>query len=139
MLSKYHVPTACKEQESGGGGGGGGVLRVRLVPRRDGEGAASFRAAVRHHYLGGNKFNHLCDAYLFFVSGQPVAFVATLPMPGKVRASRRGHRLVVKPDFQGVGLGGAVSRYAAKREICDKRRNADAPEVGLYKLNTFYP
>jgi len=75
----------------------------------------------RHHYLGGEAFNLAADCYLFFVGDHPVAFDSTLPQPGKMSSCRREHRLVVKPDLQGMGMGSAVSCYTASREIMTRR------------------
>jgi hypothetical protein len=41
----------------------------------------------------------------------PVAFDSTMAQPGKATMCRREHRLVVAPDFQGLGLGSAVGLY----------------------------
>ena len=41
-------------------------------------------------------------------NGEPVAFRAVLPLFGK-KNRWRGHRLVVLPDYQGLGIGMSVS------------------------------
>lgn len=42
--------------------------------------------------------------------GTNVAFISTIsyPIPGKRTASKRIHRLVVLPDYQGIGIGTKV-------------------------------
>ena len=44
---------------------------------------------------------------------RPVAFSAWLPFVGPGRPARREHRTVTLPDFQGVGIGHALSGLAA--------------------------
>jgi GNAT superfamily N-acetyltransferase len=43
----------------------------------------------------------------------PVAFAATLPLVGR-KAHRRFHRLVVLPDYQGIGIGGRFLNAVAE-------------------------
>lgn len=66
----------------------------------------------RHHYL-----NHdLASAARCFVGeidGRLAAFAAVLHNPGKQRHFWREHRMVCLPDFQGVGIGNAMSETVA--------------------------
>jgi hypothetical protein len=43
----------------------------------------------------------------------PAAFVAALPFPHPVRPGWREHRCVCLPDYQGVGIGNALSEFVA--------------------------
>ncbi len=65
-----------------------------------------------HHYL-----NHaLAPSAICFVArwkDRPVAFSAWLPFVGPGRPARREHRTVTLPDYQGVGVGHALSGLAA--------------------------
>lgn len=63
------------------------------------------------HYLesGLNKCAH-CFAAI--VDGQMAAFSSVLSSPGRVSYWRE-HRTVCLPDFQGVGIGNALSEYVA--------------------------
>lgn len=45
--------------------------------------------------------------------GRPVAFSAWLPFVGSGPKSRREHRTVTLPDYQGIGIGNAVSDFVA--------------------------
>jgi hypothetical protein len=47
------------------------------------------------------------------VEERPAAFVAVLPFPHPVRSGWREHRCVCLPDFQGVGIGNAMSEFVA--------------------------
>lgn len=64
-----------------------------------------------HHYLSAD-IHRAARCYAAFWNDKPVAFVATLPSAGIKRAYRE-HRLVVLPDYQGVGIGNAMSEFIA--------------------------
>ncbi|MBK8037675.1 MAG: GNAT family N-acetyltransferase [Verrucomicrobiaceae bacterium] len=83
----------------------GSPLAVHRVGR---EAWSLFRG---HHYLSAD-IHRAARCYAAFWNDKPVAFVATLPSPGIKRAYRE-HRLVVLPDYQGVGIGNAMSEFIA--------------------------
>jgi ABC-type ATPase involved in cell division len=73
---------------------------------------AAWKLFHRHHYLDTNLHNAaLCFVALY--NGQPVAFTATLHFPHPIQSRWREHRTVCLPDFQGVGIGNALSDYVA--------------------------
>jgi hypothetical protein len=47
------------------------------------------------------------------VLGEPAAFTAVVHFPHPIRPGWREHRTVCLPDFQGVGIGNAVSEFVA--------------------------
>ena len=58
-----------------------------------------------HHYLDGN-INKASRCYIGVWEDQVVAFGATLTLPnGNIKNGWRGHRTVVLPDYQGMGIG----------------------------------
>jgi hypothetical protein len=67
-----------------------------------------------HHYLS-HKLMHNATCFLAtlaacgFAHSQPVAFSAWLPFYGGGPPTRREHRTVCLPDYQGVGIGNALS------------------------------
>jgi ABC-type molybdenum transport system ATPase subunit/photorepair protein PhrA/GNAT superfamily N-acetyltransferase len=63
----------------------------------------------RHHYLT-HEINTSAFCFCAFWEGKPVAFDAWLPFFGQCGGEkiRRGHRTVCLPDYQGVGIGGAL-------------------------------
>jgi len=66
-----------------------------------------------HHYLSAD-LNHAAICFLATWLGRPVAFNAWLPQPhGQIHNLRRGHRTVTLPDYQGVGIGNAISNHVA--------------------------
>lgn len=73
----------------------------------------------RHHYLSANlPSGPGCQAYGGFVNGKCVAFawVAGVPHPSPTaRSIRRVRRLVVLPDWQGLGIGTRLEEHLAQR------------------------
>lgn len=64
-----------------------------------------------HHYLSED-LNKAAQCYLFLWNDKPIGFVAILPFPGVGDAkTRRISRIVVLPDFQGLGLGKKIVNY----------------------------
>lgn len=66
----------------------------------------------KYHYLDKN-LNKSARCFIGFVEDSPAAFTAVLPFPHSVRSGWREHRTVCLPDFQGVGLGNAMSEAMA--------------------------
>lgn len=70
------------------------------------KGWSAFRA---HHYLSGD-ISRSSRCWLAVMDGEPVGFVAVLAFPnGNFKHGWREHRLVVLPDFQGLGIGMRLS------------------------------
>lgn len=60
---------------------------------------------AKHHYLTG-ELNKAAKCYVALYNGQPVAFMGILPFPhGNIENGYRVSRVVVLPDFQGLGIG----------------------------------
>ena len=76
------------------------AVRLRLFVARQ----RAWQQFRRHHYLDA-KLNPFSVCYLAAIEEQPVAFAAVLPLAGK-KGFRRISRLVVLPDYQGIGIGG---------------------------------
>jgi energy-coupling factor transporter ATP-binding protein EcfA2 len=66
----------------------------------------------RYHYLD-HGLNRAAHCFLGTVDGKPAAFTAVLSNPHAVRSFWREHRTVCHPDFQGVGIGNAMSEFVA--------------------------
>ena len=64
---------------------------------------AAWKLFARHHYLTGS-LGAGSRCYLATWQGEPVAFVATLPVIAK-KNHRRFSRIVTLPDYQGMGIG----------------------------------
>lgn len=62
-----------------------------------------------HHYLSAD-INKSAHVYVGFIDSMPVALCAVLPFPHpKLKGAWKEHRTVVSPDFQGLGIGNAMS------------------------------
>jgi GNAT superfamily N-acetyltransferase len=84
-------------------------IEVREVGR---EAWALFR---RHHYLSGN-LHVAARCACAFVDDEPVAFQAWYPFPHPIAKNiMAGHRTVVLPDWQGIGLGVRLKDFCAQR------------------------
>lgn len=67
----------------------------------------------KHHYLTED-INKSASCYVFTWNTKVVAFCAVLPQPsGYFKNGVRGSRTVVLPEFQGMGIGSAVTDFLA--------------------------
>ncbi len=66
----------------------------------------------RHHYLSA-KLHPSAACFVGYVDGTPATVTAVIPFPHPKRPGYREHRTVCLPDFQGVGLGSAMSNFIA--------------------------
>lgn len=82
-------------------------LEIDLVRCR----ASAWPIFAPHHYLSG-ELNRSAVCFLASHDGMPVAFSAWLNLLSR-RGGRREHRTVVLPDWQGIGLGMAISSTVA--------------------------
>ncbi|MBI2804810.1 MAG: ABC transporter ATP-binding protein [Planctomycetes bacterium] len=74
--------------------------------------ASAWPLFAPHHYLS----HALAPSAVCFLASwrqQPVAFSAWLPFVGAGPRTRREHRTVTLPDYQGVGIGNALSDFVA--------------------------
>lgn len=64
-----------------------------------------------HHYLSAD-MHRGCTCFVARWDDKPVGFVAVLQQPhAKAKKLRRESRLVVLPDYQGVGIGNRLSEF----------------------------
>lgn len=68
-----------------------------------------------HHYLTGEL--NFGSKVLVATSdeGRPFVFHATTPQPGAVSRAMREHRLVVRPEWQGLGIGPRFSDFVGQK------------------------
>ena len=64
---------------------------------------AAWELFKKHHYLSGS-LSPMSVSYLAVLDGKPVGFAAILPLLGQ-KNRKRFTRLVVLPDYQGLGIG----------------------------------
>lgn len=68
-----------------------------------------WRLFANHHYLSAD-LNNACKMYIATWNGVIVAMDSVLPIPsGTLKNGYREHRLVVLPDYQGLGIGTRLS------------------------------
>jgi GNAT superfamily N-acetyltransferase len=72
---------------------------------------AAWPLFAKHHYLNPG-LSCFAACYVATWNDAPVAFVAVLPLAGH-KGRRRISRVVVLPDFQGVGIGGKLTSAVA--------------------------
>ena len=70
----------------------------------------------KYHYLSGD-LNSSAKCFLGEWNERPIAFVAVLTFPSAVKNAYREHRLVVHPDFQGMGIGNRFSEMIAQAYV----------------------
>src|SRR4029077_11460921 len=74
--------------------------------------ASAWPLFAPHHYLS----HALAPSAVCFLAAwndRPVAFSAWLPFVGAGPPTRREHRTVALPDYQGIGVGNALSAFVA--------------------------
>lgn len=71
----------------------------------------------KHHYLSAD-FNKASKVYLVYWGDNLVAMASVLPLPsGNTKWGYRQHRLVVLPDFQGLGIGTKVNDFLGEHYV----------------------
>jgi GNAT superfamily N-acetyltransferase len=84
------------------------ALRLSIVScKRD-----AWRLFARHHYLSGSLACH-AECFLGVWEDEPVAFCGLVGCYGK-KGQKRVTRIVTLPDYQGIGIGGAMLRGVAE-------------------------
>lgn len=73
--------------------------------------ASAWPLFAPHHYLSG-ALHPAAVCFLALWRQQPVAFSAWLPHPAP-HPCKREHRTVTLPDYQGIGIGHALSTFVA--------------------------
>jgi hypothetical protein len=71
----------------------------------------TWRLFKQHHYLTQD-LNKSAKTFIVLFNDKPMAFVAILPLPsGTIQNAFRVSRLVVLPDYQGLGAGIKILNY----------------------------
>lgn len=71
----------------------------------------------QHHYLSAD-FNKAADVYLIYWDDTLIGLRGVLTYPnGAIKYGYRGHRLVILPDYQGLGIGTKVYDFIAKMYV----------------------
>lgn len=68
----------------------------------------------RHHYLSA-ELNKAAQCFVAWADGKPVAFTSYLHFPHwGTRNIKMAHRIVVLPDYQGLGIAGRLSEWCGQ-------------------------
>ena len=72
---------------------------------------------ARHHYLSAD-LSKAARCFAAYVDGQPVAFVSYIHFPHAIAKNlKMSHRVVVLPDWQGLGIAGRLSEWLGERLV----------------------
>lgn len=92
-----------------------------------------------HHYLSGDLSN-ASRCYVGYWNDTLVAFGATMTMPnGFIKNAWRGHRTVILPDYQGLGIGVRFSDAMGQIHLDQGHRyfsRTAHPRMGFYRENS---
>lgn len=76
----------------------------------------------KYHYLSANH-NNAANVFICMVNDEIAGFISVLHFPHpKVKNMKKVHRLVVLPDYQGLGIGGKMLNEIAKLYYNQKNR-----------------
>jgi len=92
----------------------------------------------RHHYLSGT-LHRSAQCFVASFENRPAAFCAVLPFPHPIRPGWREHRTVCLPDFQGVGIGTALSEFVASLFVATGKpyfSTTSHPAMIAHRLNS---
>lgn len=88
-----------------------------------------------HHYLD-EKINKAARHYIAVWNNQVIGYLASLSMPsGTLKNAWRGHRVVILPDFQGMGIGVRFIEAVAQLHLDEGHRffsRSAHPRMYLY-------
>lgn len=92
----------------------------------------------QHHYLTAD-LNKTAETFILEMNGQFIGFFGILPFPGVGDAkTRRLSRMVILPDFQGLGIGTKVFNYLCslyKKEGHQMYVRTVSPALGKFMEN----
>jgi GNAT superfamily N-acetyltransferase len=93
----------------------------------------------KYHYMTA-ELNEAATCFVFTWNEKLVAFESILPLPnGSYKNAYREHRLVVLPDFQGLGLGIKISEWCGGILLNDGKTfytKTVNPALGIYRQNS---
>ena len=93
----------------------------------------------RHHYLSG-KINASANSWCCYIGDKPVAMTSVIAFPsGNWKNGWRGHRTVVLPEFQGMGIGTLLSDTIAEYIVSTGARffsKTAHPAFGMHRNNS---
>lgn len=111
------------------------TIELELVPSTVG----AWALFSKHHYLTAN-INRSARCWVAKWENTAIGFAAVIPMPsGTLQNAWRGHRTVVLPEFQGLGMGVRISDAMGMMVRADGGRyfsKSSSPRLGEYRNNS---
>jgi ABC-type lipoprotein export system ATPase subunit/GNAT superfamily N-acetyltransferase len=111
------------------------TIELELVPSTVG----AWALFSKHHYLTAN-INRSARCWVAKWENTAIGFAAVIPMPsGTLQNAWRGHRTVVLPEFQGLGLGVRISDAMGMMVRAEGGRyfsKSSSPRLGEYRNNS---
>lgn len=102
--------------------GRGSVRRPKIVVELLPCSTTAWSIFSKHHYLDKN-INKSSRCWLAMWDGEMIGFTSILAFPnGALKNAWRGHRTVVLPEFQGLGLGVRISDAVGEIVLANKGR-----------------
>lgn len=93
----------------------------------------------KHHYLT-SEISLSAQCYVGMYNNQPIAFASFISQCGRdVKNAWKEHRLVVLPDFQGLGIGNRMSEMFGQAFIekgCSYYAKTSNPRMGIHRDNS---
>lgn len=90
----------------------------------------------RHHYLS-NSINQVSRCFTASLDSSIIAFIAILPLPHPIlKNAYKVHRLVVLPDYQGLGIGMRFTEWIGEKFLSENKRlffTTSHPWIGKYQ------
>lgn len=59
--------------------------------------------------------NNAAKVFIGCIDENVVCFLSVLPLPGKIKNARIVHRVVVLPEYQGIGIGSRFINFIGER------------------------
>lgn len=81
-----------------------------------------WRIFRKYHYLS-HSHNNAARVFVATLNGQLCAFTSILPFPHPIKKGYwKGHRTVVLPDYQGMGIGITLSNFVAQKFVNEGKK-----------------
>lgn len=111
-------------------------LKVELVPC---DTETVWGVFKKHHYLSGS-INKSANSWAAYLDGYLVGMTSIIAFPsGNWKDGWRDHRIVVLPEFQGMGIGSAISDMVADIVVSEGGRffsKTAHPALGEHRENS---
>ena len=117
----------------------GRSLRQPSIEIQIWRGDLSFWGMFMHHHYLSHRINPASRCYVATWDNRIVGFCAVLPFPSTIKGAWRGHRTVILPKFQGLGIGVRLSDAVGEILLKEGKRyfsRTAHPRMGQYRENS---